>query len=348
MSLLADNGMASPHRFTLLAGGANNRVFEVACPTGRAVLKYYLQGGAGERDRLGAEFDFLEHVAPRLGGVVANPIARSSASTMGLLSFLEGRPVEQKDLTPERLHETLRFARGCNDMRDSAAHLVSGAEACFSVRTHIETLERRLVRLEAIPNRGPLHSDLHRYLATELRPTWAHVRTFVGHASGEDLDTQMPHRDRCISPSDFGYHNALVLTNGALGFYDFEYAGWDDPAKLVGDFFSQPRIPAPLSWFKEFSATLADALDASPGTRARIHLLLPLYRIKWCLIMLNEFLPSKARRRTFSGQTTDVESAMAAQLEHSRAALAKLVPGRDDIRVSSDDGDVIITKVSNG
>ena len=42
--------------------------------------------------------------------------------------------------------------------------------------------------------------------------------------------------DKCLSPSDFGFHNVIVEKDKILRFIDFEYAGWDDPAKMVSDF----------------------------------------------------------------------------------------------------------------
>src|SRR6185503_11886129 len=46
-----------------------------------------------------------------------------------------------------------------------------------------------------------------------------------------------------LSPSDFGYHNAVLADDETVRFFDFEYAGWDDPAKLVCDFFNQVEVP---------------------------------------------------------------------------------------------------------
>ena len=42
--------------------------------------------------------------------------------------------------------------------------------------------------------------------------------------------------DLQISPSDFGFHNALRTNTGPV-FFDFEFSGWDDPAKTIIDFF---------------------------------------------------------------------------------------------------------------
>ena len=42
--------------------------------------------------------------------------------------------------------------------------------------------------------------------------------------------------NRILSPSDFGLHNTISKKN-KLYFFDFEYFGWDDPIKLICDFF---------------------------------------------------------------------------------------------------------------
>ena len=97
--------------------------------------------------------------------------------------------------------------------------------------------------------------------------------------------------DCCLSPSDFGFHNALVDETGRLSFLDFEYAGRDDPAKLVSDFFCQPEIPVPLRYHAGFVARLAEGLELDEAGRARCRMLLDAYRVKWTCIILNDFLP---------------------------------------------------------
>ena len=42
-----------------------------------------------------------------------------------------------------------------------------------------------------------------------------------------------------MSPSDFGFHN-VIKKDDFLYFIDFEYAGLDDPVKLICDFYCQP------------------------------------------------------------------------------------------------------------
>jgi hypothetical protein len=61
-------------------------------------------------------------------------------------------------------------------------------------------------------------------------------------ALGLDFDAELAEEMRTLSPSDFGFHNAIRKTDGTLCFIDFEYFGWDDPVKLTADFLHHPGM----------------------------------------------------------------------------------------------------------
>jgi len=56
----------------------------------------------------------------------------------------------------------------------------------------------------------------------------------------------------------------------------------------------------------------------------RMRLLMPLYRVKWCCILLNEFLPAGAARRRFAGVDDSPEVRQTRQLAKARAMLESL------------------------
>lgn len=85
-----------------------------------------------------------------------------------------------------------------------------------------------------------------------------------------------------------------------MKFFDFEYAGWDDPAKLVCDFFCQLAVPVPFTYWREFLGVLQKARGWNSLVEKRAKILLSVYRIKWCCIALNDFLAPEAARRNFS------------------------------------------------
>jgi hypothetical protein len=86
---------------------------------------------------------------------------------------------------------------------------------------------------------------------------------------------------------------------------------------MVCDFFCQPEMPVPLDYFPAFRDSVITKAAERENLRERIQLLMPVYRMKWCCIMLNDFHPEGNRRREFSNRTSRLER-MAKQLRKAR------------------------------
>jgi hypothetical protein len=136
-----------------------------------------------------------------------------------------------------------------------------------------------------------------------------------------ELARPLPQAEHCVSPSDFGFHNVLVGEDDRLSFLDFEYAGWDDPAKLVCDFFWQPRFPVPLALREPFVRSVLAFSREIAFHRERVHLLDPLFGLKWCCILLNPFLPQWEVRHAFAAPSGDLEQLRRTRLKNARQYL---------------------------
>ena len=104
---------------------------------------------------------------------------------------------------------------------------------------------------------------------------------------------------RTLSPSDFGFHNALRGEDSEITYLDFEYFGWDDPAKMISDFLLHPGMSLEEKWKQRFAKTIFKNFDQDKLLVNRVKLVYPLFGLKWCLILLNEFLPECLQRRGF-------------------------------------------------
>jgi hypothetical protein len=203
--------------------------------------------------------------------------------------------------------------------------LAPGSEACFTVAAHVAAVDRRVARLAELDPQAPVRDEAERLVQGRLLPAWRAVQATIlreAKALGLDAEAEIPPSEQCISPSDFGFHNAL-LDGERIGFIDFEYAGRDDPAKLVCDFFCQPEVPVPPAHYEPFVARIVAGLGLDDIHRARCGLLLDAYRIKWICIMLNEFLPADAARRAFADPGAR-ERRCAAQLAKAAASMARV------------------------
>ncbi|SVD80991.1 uncharacterized protein METZ01_LOCUS433845, partial [marine metagenome] len=136
-----------------------------------------------------------------------------------------------------------------------------------------------------------------------------------------DYDLVINRDQQSLSPSDFGFHNALRKKNGSLVFLDFEYFGWDDPVKLMCDFAFHPGMNLSMGMRKYwFQATLN---LYGEKILPRLNSSWPLYGLCWVLILLNEFRSDIWKRRcaanpTVSDSRKELELR---QLERSRQLL---------------------------
>lgn len=298
-----------------LAGGANNRVFRVQTARGPALLKAYFRHPDDPRDRLGAEFAFARFAWSIGLRCIPEPLACDAAHGLGLFTYVIGDPIAET--TAPLVEQATDFVRELNASRwrPAASRLPIASEACFSLAEHLGTVASRVERLLNITDPAAAA-----FVRQELLPAWEHVRAKIS-----DSPVSLALTARCISPSDFGFHNALLEPDGQVCFLDFEYAGWDDPAKLICDFFCQPRVPVPNHLFESFAHAVAGCFPDPASVVARARLLMPVYRIKWVCIRLNEFLPVGQRRRAFSLLPAELALRKQQQLAEARTALHDLV-----------------------
>jgi hypothetical protein len=325
-SRLAESaGKGRPRALSRLAGGKNNQVYRVETEGGVSlVLKRYFTDPRDPRDRLRAEWEFLLHAWSRGIRCVPQPLACDAAAHAGLYSFVEGRKLLASELQSAHIAAAIDFVLAVNVK--PRAELAPGSEACFTLAEHIATVERRVKRLAALDPDAPHAKKVRTFVAMRLLPAWHAVKLNISvHAErvGISMDQALAPDDCCLSPSDFGFHNALVDEAGNVTFLDFEYAGRDDPAKLVSDFFCQPEIPVPLDHHASFIERVAAGFGLDEKGRARCEMLLDAYRIKWTCIILNDFLPLGATRRAFADAGAWA-ARCAGQLAKAEAKLAAL------------------------
>jgi hypothetical protein len=297
-------GRGRANALSRLDGGKNNQVYRVMTDTGvEVVLKHYFSDPRDPRDRLAAEWGFLRHTWSRGVRAVPEPLASDPTARAGLYGFVPGRKLLATELKPQHIDAAIDFVLAVNAAPRSQEALAPASEACFSLADHIATVERRVARLATLDPDAPHVQAAQRLVDGTLLPKWSAVKarlTKDAHDAGLEIDRALRPDEWCLSPSDFGFHNALADEAGRVIFLDFEYAGHDDPAKLVSDFFCQPEIPIPLSYYPGFLTRLADGLELDDAARARCRILLDAYRVKWSCIILNDFLPVGAARRSFA------------------------------------------------
>lgn len=328
VAVLRAAGVPTPYRLEPIVGGGNNRVYRVESAGPTVVLKAYFRHPDDPRDRLRADFGFSTFAWACGARALPRPLASDPDAGMAVYEFVTGRTLAVGDVTAREVGEAAAFFRAVNAARGApgATDLPAASEACFSIMAHVGCVDRRIARLGTIDVTSPRGADAAALVEDRLVPVWSVIRATALAASGAQASEPLGADARCLNPSDFGFHNAIAAADGRLRFLDFEYAGWDDPAKAVCDFFCQPAVPVPLGHLPAFLAGIAEPWGNAAAIEHRVATLLPVYGVKWCCIMLNEFIPADDTRRAYAAGDGAAEPAArrARQLDKVAAALERM------------------------
>lgn len=321
--LLKSNALGELDDLIRIKGRGNNQVYRVLIKNKNYLLKRYFSHPNDPRNRLNHEFLFCKY-AERIG-LKNLPLAyvKDEELNLGLYEFLEGRPIRIEDLDEDFILELPRFISDLNSGRDleEAKRLPLGSEAYFSIAEHLSGIGERVARLQHISTESNVEKETKDFLESEFTPFWEKLQLEIrtnAEKAGLLVNKTLETEQTIISPSDFGFHNALLSPERGLCFYDFEYGGWDDPAKLIADLFCQVAFPLDLVFLEKFCARLTFLGKVLEEIRKRAIVLLPAYRIKWCCIVLNHFLPTGQSRRSFAENSQTVQTQKMLQLEKAR------------------------------
>jgi hypothetical protein len=299
-----------------VGAGRNSRVYRVHCGSEEYAAKFYFRPTADGRDRLQVEFAALEFLWRRGLRCIAEPLKADTKRQLALYRFVEGEAVDATTVSASDLGQLIEFVRELKRIscEPAARDLHPAAEAFFRVPDVIANVAQRVARLEAIEGDGPSFAALRAFLKDLFVPAF---RDFGEAARSRAMD-ELEWRYRTLSPSDLGFHNALRGPDGRLTFLDFEYFGWDDPAKTLSDCLLHPMMRLAPERKRQLAGEFDRIFGTDPGWRARVSALYPLFALKWCMIMLNEFRPEQIERRRYVDRTP--EEAQAIQLRQLAAA----------------------------
>jgi len=308
----------------LPSGGRNSRIYRVECGGSVYALKQYPSKELDPRDRLATEVGALRLMEQAAMAAVPRAIAVDREQGYALLSWLEGSvPTELGDAD---IDAAVAFLGAIHALRETpwASQQPAATEACLSGAEIERQLSVRLARLRSIAANEPKLADFIEDIFAPREAEWlAEARARLRHER-LDFAAELPQERRSLVPSDFGFHNSLRGPDGSLAFVDFEYFGWDDPVKLTADVLLHPGHPLTAAHRSRFRRLAIGVYGGDGGFETRLQALLPLFGLRWVLILLNEFIPERWQNRVLAGSTESWENAKARQLDRAREFMSSL------------------------
>lgn len=275
-----------------LTGGINNLVFSCTVKDRRFVIKGFSPVTGDERDRFTAEMEFLKYGGLVASGFVPSLLYADRDHQALVMDYIYGDCYEAKNrISRDELGAAVKFFSLLNSDLDIARAFIrmGASEGYLRLTDHLSNIELRLSEMRAshLPTYlMPAARDTIRLLKSELHSvTGLTDRALALDMCQDGIDTE----HICVSPSDFGFHNALRTPQG-VKFFDFEFAGWDDPAKAIVDFGLQPQVPVEFSE-DHFLQSLKKS--SRKVISRRLKALKPILQLKWSCIIVGFLSPER-------------------------------------------------------
>jgi len=196
----------------------------------------------------------------------------------------------------------LAFVENLKEFTVKASYSTA-SEACLSANNIFIQIENRFQKHLAVKNH-----KLQGFLNATFRPLWKDVRDWSEqHWPKSNLMEELPLAKQVLSPSDFGFHNALLQDDGNLCFLDLEYFGRDDPVKLMADFIWHPAMNLDHNHKVKWTKGCFKIFNGDSDIQPRFCAAWSLYGLRWVMILLNEFQKEGWDKRVYANAMLETE-----------------------------------------
>ena len=230
---IAEEMLTGPVSISSLSGGINNEVYLCTKGSDSLVIKGYpSQNG---KERFAAELNFLRFCEKKAPSFVPKVLEQIDDYNYVVLEFIKGkRYTANEKPTKSDLFAAFNFLKNINDNKTFIS-LGCAAESFLEIEGYVNNVNNRIsnFNVKHLPKEKQLEA---KNVLKVLIECWLKTKDWVFSHPHLTIANHLLAEDRIISPSDFGFHNAIKSETG-IKFIDFEFSGMDDPSKLLIDFF---------------------------------------------------------------------------------------------------------------
>jgi thiamine kinase-like enzyme len=276
---------------TVGGSGANSRIYQVRCGRLYFALKFYRSESKSLLSRMEMEFLALKLFENHRIPSTPRIISIDQENNCSLLEWIDGAPIQKFGFS--EIETAIQFLNVLHGLRnEKEAHTIPlGTESCLSGSELILQLNARLKLLRiAAKDNEKLFEILEKQYAPAIEEI-SHWAKSTYDKNGFSFSNDLDRHYQTLSPVDFGFHNMLRKKNDQVVFIDFEYFGWADPVHLLSDTLLHPGMTLTDDLKQHFYQQMLKLYQADHFFKQRLNTLYPLFGLRWCAIMMNQFLP---------------------------------------------------------
>ncbi|MGB1345162.1 MAG: hypothetical protein ACPH5I_03210 [Amylibacter sp.] len=290
--ILNDLGFEEITDMSLIKGGKNSQVWKFTYNDHKKHVLKLLPGGAFISDsRINKEIQaqefFRENNISNIGSAVVSDIGYN-AMVFKYISGTQNKKVDNNDILGAML-----FLLDLQKNQNAKVKLNYASDASKSIEClKLQIISRRARILKET-------DELDDFFNKEFNVLFNLAVSNLDKIYNKQHQMTAFNTDQLIvSPSDFGFHNA-IFNKGLISWLDFEHFGLDDPVKTIADFIWHPGMNLSPK-MKKLWFNLMEKKFLDEESLKRYNVLYPFVGLKWICIVLNEFISENWERRKYS------------------------------------------------
>lgn len=268
--------------FKEIKEGINSKVYKIKANKDNLVVKVY---NKKNKFRIKREKIFYDYLRSIKNNNIIKPIGFNIKFNLAIYPFIKGKKI--KKITNNHIKELLNFLKQIN--KKKSIKLPLAVDGIKNRDNHIKLCELKIDQMKKIKIDSLIKKQFMFFLKKKIIPKFDKIKmNYYKQKTFNLKKNNLLKNDMIVSPSDFGFHN-IIQSNNKFYFLDFEYAGLDDPIKLICDFYCQPDQVLTQAQKKMFIRNFPFKKNSLKQLELYTKIFLPFHRLKWCCIILNEF-----------------------------------------------------------
>ncbi len=316
----------SLENYTEIKAGGNNKLFCLSSGSSKLLLKVY--NAHDDRQRLKREFQALSFLYKERFECIPGAFLKNDSLNYAIYSYENGKSKNAKDVTRNDLDQMVDFIVTLQGIKpvDVTEEFLPGVMACFSFQDYLNNIQIRLEKFKAHSQNNGLPDMVKQLLQSDYVKVISDlVSDVMKKYTEKEIEEQIPLDERRLSPVDFGPHNTIFGDDGSLVFVDFEYFGWDDPNRLVGDFLNHDQIKGISEEDKKyFLKKYLRYSTLSEYILNRLDTITKLIAIEWVTTYLSSLTKEKIEIRRFANSEFNEVEYVKIQIDKYKSKLKTL------------------------
>ncbi|CAM2066784.1 Phosphotransferase [Sulfidibacter corallicola] len=283
---------------TPLKEHGDNFIYKVDTENDRSyILKHFLESTENAPERLETEINHLNSL--HAVGIHNVPKPYWHRGCWALFSYLEGSSVTQvgENELAQFIDMLTQLDRKHEELGEQKVKTAAGARTRLS--QFADELNGRWNAVLSACQRPDGPKDIMLFMLTDLeqlrQDNLNHFYLWIKREKW-DKEAELAEKDLIFSPSDFGFHNTLKNGDNTLYFLDFEESGWDDPAKLLADFFYNTEQTLDIKDKLAVLDAFVKQREWDSNFIKRFWAIADLVAVEWILKTLEVVVPEEMRR----------------------------------------------------